>query len=261
MFGEGFYMKAMLFSFPGVLRPNNEDALLGTTVYSRMNMAEPITEDFLITPALLAVADGVGGNKGGTEAAECLLKTLQDDLSKSNFQIDEVQSLVDASLELATRRLVALAAEKPALRGLGATVAGIWITEEQAVIFNAGDCRVYRIRYGYLDQLSQDHSLVFKLYSNGEITEDEMSTHPMKHIITSSIDDSGAFDSFFRPLPIIKDGDIFFLCSDGVWEVLSRDEIENCFAENEAETAANNLTNLLLNSECQDNASFIILQV
>ena len=253
-------MKAAVFSHPGnnPARLNNEDAVLGLAIHSRQAMEKPLSETWPEGPVLAAVADGMGGGPGGQEAAEAVLACLKDLTGRGPGREAEAE-LTDA-FNRAFDRLADMAARDPQLKGLGATVAGLWLDAGQALVFNCGDCRVYRVCGGFLDQISRDHSRVFNLYLAGEISYEEMRTHPLKHLVSSSVQEGTERPEVFQKRLTLRPGDTFLICCDGVWEALSLEEMEDCLKEKPFEAGAESLAEELRRADCRDNVSFLLVQ-
>ena len=261
-------MKAVIYTNKGAVREHNEDAIFAAVdIISSSNMEQPleieIESDF---NNCLAVIDGMGGYKGGEVAARIVamsfLKNLER-LNSINITAKDKITLIlnDAVKEISSYNI------NINLSAMGAAVAGVMFNQENILIFNCGDCRVYRVKYNNdynnkkkLEKLSHDHSVVQKIFDMGKISEDEMRTHKQKNIITACV--SANLDDlkiYFHEISREQEQK-FFICSDGVWEALSIEEIEECFCENNLETA-NNLVEKLLKQKCNDNISFIIVIV
>jgi protein phosphatase len=199
----------------------------------------------------------VGGEPGGAEAASIILNSLVP-LRFKRFGSDSADRLEE--LIIAGITAMGATCEKfPELSGMATTLAGIWTDGGKALVFNCGDCRIYRFRHGYLEQLSKDHSLVYELYLSGEITDAEIYTHPLRHILTSSIRDNGESPRvFLREVSVLK-GDSYFLCSDGVWESVAPTELEAILASGEPLQAGQTLVERLLEIGTKDNTTFVWL--
>jgi protein phosphatase len=248
-------VKALAFTDRGAVRKRNEDGVLCGLIYTRPLMEAPEETPLQKDAFMGAVADGMGGGPGGAEAAEAVLKSLSE-TELPAFWEDLKDALAD-SLERAARELTRAAEENPDLSEMGAAVAGLYARGDRALAFNCGDCRVYRIRHGYFDLLTKDHSLVYELYSSGVINEEDMATHPLKHMLTSCVQDcSEPPRVFFREARLVE-GDRFFICSDGVWEAVPRVEMERVASQGAPEEAALAMARLLKGSSCRDNTSFL----
>jgi protein phosphatase len=255
----GAVMKAFIFSHPGnnQERHINEDAVLASSIHCGQTMEKPLSETWEAGPVLAAVADGMGGGPGGQEAAGTVLNCLKVLAGRRLGQEDELED----ALKQAYNLLVEKAARDPQLRGLGATVAGLWLDQGEALVFNCGDCRVYRLRNGFLDQQSRDHSRVFQLYETGEITYEETRSHPKKHLVSSSVQDGPEPPEVYQKRLLLRPGDAFLICCDGVWEALPLDEMERCLKDKPLEAGSESLAEALRRTDCRDNISFLLLHI
>jgi protein phosphatase len=247
-------MHTVFFTNTGAVRDHNEDALLCEMVFSNQDMDDVQVLELQGASNVVAVADGVGGEPGGAEAAEIILNALIP-LKFKNFGEDSPDRLVEA-IATGISEMGKISETYPELTGMATTVAGLWTDGDKALLFNCGDCRIYRLRHGYLELLTKDHSLVYELYLNGEITMDEILTHPLRNILTSSIRDKG--DSprvFLREISVLK-GDSYFMCSDGVWETLSQNALEYILSSAPPLEAGKLLAEKLLMIGTRDNSSF-----
>ena len=250
-------MKIEFMTHRGAVRPQNQDALqLGDRIWTNLDVPESCKLDTL--PLLISVVDGMGGYRGGEEAAEILACTLAEGANcfAEKIDLDEDTRLLNGLLSDACKKMAAVAHERPELAEMGAAVAGLLIRERTTLAFNCGDCRAYRFSMGELEKLTHDHSVVQQLFDNEAISEEEMRSHSRKNIVISAIGAKfSEFELFVKPLSRMKD-DAFFLCSDGVWEALSRKELTSCLSD-EAPDAPQKLFDALIRAECHDNVSFI----
>lgn len=254
-------MKAVFYSHRGTLRQKNEDAILAAgCIVSEAQMEVPAIVLSDCNNSLFVVADGMGGYEGGALAARMLLLSLLDRLGGDDA-VDE--GLLRNIFREVTEQMRKTAETNMSLGGMGTTIAGLAVREGEANIFNCGDCRVYRFRGGYLDKLSHDHSVVQRLVDSGEISEDEMRKHPRKNMVTSAVKaDSGinGVSVFFRKYATVT-GEKFFLCSDGVWETLALEELEECLRDEDMVKGCDSLRRRLLDSDCQDNIAFVFAEI
>ena len=145
-----------------------------------------------------------------------------------------------------------------ALALLGA-VAGLFLGDS-SFVFNVGDCRAYKRQDIFLGKITSDHSLVQKLVVSGEITEEEAMEHPKKNVITSAIVPKGQVEIYAKKISVY-DGDIFLICSDGLWGEFGIDELEECFEDDNIDEINKKIQQALLNKELADNVSYILLKV
>ena len=250
-------MNAMFYTNKGCVRKANEDALfVGGVAVCGVDMSAPSQIELETKKEIFCVIDGMGGYFGGAAAARITAQAFQS-AKESDDKI-----WLESALRTASEWMCEAARRAPELRDMGATLAGAVIDRDKNSIFafNLGDCRVYRFQGGFLDKLTHDHSHVQALFDCGEISEEEMRTHPNKNIVTSSINasDFSAPEFSCREFPL-KDGDKFFACSDGVWEALPIEEIEKTLSGDDILAACSELQNKLFSAECGDNVSFVFV--
>ena len=202
-------------------RPSSDDRamILGQILDQRFLAGEART------PAAAVVCDGCGGYLGGGVAAQTVLETLS---ARGPGLYDGAEALAQA-LEAAQRELLGKKAEVYSLREMCTTVAGCLFTEEAVTLFHSGDSRIYRFDGSYLARMTVDHSMVQEMVELGMISEKQALSHPRRNVITRCL----GIDC--RPPEIqvrgpIRPGEIYLLCSDGLWEALRPEQIEKILA-------------------------------
>ena len=123
----------------------------------------------------------------------------------------------------------------------------------------AGDSRLYRFRHDKLSQISIDHSHVAELVSEGLISEEEAKTHPEANVITRAVGTSERLDIDVDVFDVSV-GDLFLLCSDGLYNAVADDEIIQCLRETSLELSVNKLIKTALNNLASDNVSVILVK-
>ncbi|MCL2827861.1 MAG: Stp1/IreP family PP2C-type Ser/Thr phosphatase [Oscillospiraceae bacterium] len=176
---------------------------------------------------LSVVCDGMGGASAGNVAsrlaAETFIQTLSD--QPSALLDDELvgDALTDAMM--AANRVVYEGAKAHRdYKGMGTTLVGAVTREEKSHIINVGDSRAYHISGDIIVQVTRDHSLVEDMVARGDITREEALTHPNRNLITRALgtDEKVGRDLFTVEL---KPGDRLLLCSDGLTNLVSDEEI------------------------------------
>jgi protein phosphatase len=253
-------MKAAFLTHRGAVRPENQDAVFALGNARTGNMETFEVADSHEYPALLVVIDGMGGYEGGALAARVTAETFAQAARGSfgqKFDPASDSAALAELLEKASRMMAEEAEKNPALKDMGATLAGIIAREHGTVAFNCGDCRAYRISGGEIERLTKDHSVVQTLYENGSITEDEMRAHPRKNIVTSAVTakTSETPELFVRAVSRVEE-DEYFVCSDGVWEAIPIDALGSLLRGPYPESAGA-IKEALLGAPCRDNISFI----
>ncbi len=250
-------MEIAFFTNIGHLRKNNEDAILiQDKLFSEVSFNEvrflEIEDDYLI----VAVADGMGGHEKGEIAAKITLEVLRREKPKTEEKIEE-------SLKKARNFIEYYKDKNPEAYGLGTAVAGLIKYSDYIIVFNVGDCRVYKKVGKFLRRLSKDHTLVEELIDKGYLNEFEAKNFPNKNILTSAVvgdDYQTELQIFIKKLKF-KEGDIFIICSDGFWEVFEEEELEKIFNCDDIREISDKILKDLQNKVLKDNITFVILKI
>jgi protein phosphatase len=207
-------------------------------------------------PGRWAVADGMGGHAVGDLASRLVI----DALSRLASPVSLKTLIADARARLqnANRELREEAARRQVQR-IGSTVVVLLACDRFCGYLWAGDSRIYLYREGQLRQLTRDHSQVEQLKSLGVLTDEEARHHPAQHMITRAV---GATDQLELDDDAIEvaDGDIFLLCSDGLSNELSDDEIGSVLSSTERATACEELVELARARGGRDNITAVVVE-
>jgi protein phosphatase len=207
-------------------------------------------------PGRWAVADGMGGHAVGDLASRLVI----DALSRLATPINLKALLADARtrLQAANRQLRDEAARRQVQR-IGSTVVVLLACDRFCGYLWAGDSRIYLYRGGQLRQLTRDHSQVEQLKSLGIITDEEARHHPAQHMITRAV---GATETLELDDDAIEvaDGDVFLLCSDGLSNELSDDEIVAVLTTAEPQNASEELVERALARGGRDNITAVVVE-
>ncbi len=229
--------------------------LWGGTASHVGNVREVNQDRVYFRGSVAALADGMGGHQGGERAAE---------LAIGEFRIVRAQlsqaELVDVVEE--ANRQVHHQATDPSLRGMGTTMVALGLHPDNMItVANVGDSRAYWLRGDYLAQITEDHSFVEDLVRQGRLSPEEATVHPQRNILTRAlgIADEVIVDRFdIDP----KVGDRFLLCSDGLFNEVSIDEITRILLDVESPAdAANALVAAALDTPCRDNVTVAVVDV
>lgn len=205
------------------------------------------------------VADGMGGVEGGALAAQ----TTVDIIKSKCGNLDKITSReIVSAIGEANETIFQLSLTGGHTSGMGTTLVGLCYTDNRVYIVNVGDSRAYRIRSGKTMQLTVDHTLVNELLKAGLITESQVKDHPVSHMLTRSLGPSAVveIDCFLdEPGPI--ENDIYLLCSDGLYNLVSDQEIGRIVSENTLEDAVKKLTDLANKRGGVDNITITLIKV
>ncbi len=209
---------------------------------------------YLLLDPLYAVADGMGGHRGGEVASNLALETVQ-----RLFEADE-GSLTE-QVELANRAVFERSQADREVSGMGTTLTAALVEGNRARLAHVGDSRAYLLRDGVLTLLTEDHTLVHRMVQEGEITESEAETHPHRSILTRALGVEGALqvDEAFVEL---REGDRLLLCTDGLTAMVSDDRIRGVLSETpDPREAAEHLVLAANGAGGIDNITVVILDV
>lgn len=176
---------------------------------------------------LMMVCDGIGGHNAGEIASSMALMSIGQSWEKTNIEnMEEAYQWIVHKIEEANNDILTRSTQYEDLYGMGTTLVAACVIGNQLMIANVGDSRAYVLRNFQLKQLTEDQSLVNALLKSGEITPEEAENHPNKNIVTQSLGVTSAVEIDFVRMTV-KDEDILLLCSDGLSDMLSLEEIRN----------------------------------
>lgn len=205
---------------------------------------------------LWAVADGMGGHAVGDLASQLVVGILGRMPDATGIK----QSIAQARtcLQDANRQLREEASRRQVPR-IGTTVVVLLACDRFCGYLWAGDSRIYLLREGQLRQLTRDHSQVQELRRSGYLTEEEARNHPAHNIITRAV---GATDHLDVDEDAIEvaDGDVFLLCSDGLSNEVTDEEIHKTLSTVDCLHAPGELVDMALARGGRDNITAIVVQ-
>jgi serine/threonine protein phosphatase PrpC len=180
---------------------------------------------------LLVVADGMGGHASGETASQLAVNIIRDYfqgaqklIGNYNHSYAEATNKLKSAINLANIAVYEAAQSSPQLKGMGTTIAAALLSGNKLSIAHIGDSRVYLIRAGNIEQLTDDHSIVSEQVKNDLITKEEAIKSDMKNILTKALGVSPDTEPDLQELTMF-DGDILLLCSDGLTIMVSDEAI------------------------------------
>ncbi|MEO8801328.1 MAG: PP2C family serine/threonine-protein phosphatase, partial [Polyangiaceae bacterium] len=243
------------------LREGNEDSFVVTTMGAAplaiVDDAVVTTLDLGRRPVLLAVSDGMGGAAAGEIASALTIESLRRSLRAPSGDWDS--SLTEAVAR--ANRDVWNASAVPERKGMGATLTAVCLHGHDAHVAEVGDSRAYLWRAGKLEQLTKDQSYVQHLLDSGMITDEEAESSPMRNMIVSAMGVNPTVRVDVGSLRLVV-GDTLLVCSDGLTNELTADEIaevltrETCPAE-----ACDMLVRIANENGGRDNVTVIVANV
>lgn len=244
-----------LVSDPGKVRSHNED-FAGAH-------ASTAPDDAWDRGPLWVLADGMGGHAAGEVASRLAVETVLHAWTAGTPSAP-ASGLRNAIRDANTA--VCDAGMESGRRGMGTTLCALTLAGTEAVIANVGDSRAYRVRDGACQQLTTDHSRVADMLRMRMITPEQAANHPARSMLTRSL---GA--DLMVQVDIVKEtirkGDTFVLCSDGMWDVISRQDIAELVGRvGSAEvptpaTAAQRLVDTAIERKTADNVTAVVVRI
>ena len=210
-------------------------------------------------PALLLVADGMGGHAAGELASAIAVATVAD-LDVHPPEVGDVLSALGDAIGYVGDRIGDVITVDPDLTGMGTTVTGMYWLGERIAVVHVGDSRAYLFRDGELTQITHDHTYVQTLVDAGRITEEEATVHPRRSLLMRAIDGMNPVEADLS-VREARDGDRYMLCTDGLSGVLSGPEIASILADGEPTGCVTRLVDLALERGAPDNVTVVIADV
>ena len=240
----------MEFSYltdPGQVRDHNEDSV--TIVKNEKG------------EILMAVADGMGGHKGGEIASSIAIthigKRFIDTSSVGNKE-DAINFLKEIVSE-ANMLLYKYMEENPESVGMGTTIVIALLTDDFLLFGNIGDSSGFVIKNKKLYKITSDHTLVNLLVKSGEITEEEAKEHPRKNVLMRALGANTTVE--MDVFDVERDISAILLCSDGLTNMLDASQIETVLDSNiDIDAKVQKLINKANNRGGTDNISVAYLQ-
>jgi serine/threonine protein phosphatase PrpC len=229
-----------------------------------------VNEDaYFAAPPVFVVADGMGGHEGGDVASGIVVEEFGR-LAEEGYDPRRGAEAVSATIDAAQGRIheyaeVQRARGVASRRSAGTTVVAALLVEDDDgpgwLLANLGDSRIYRFGGGALEQVSVDHSLVQQLVDAGQITPEEMATHPERNVITRALGDGGRVEADYFRVPLSA-AERLLLCSDGITGMLDDDEIAAILGEvTDPRDAADRLVAAAVAAGGEDNATAVVVDV
>ncbi len=227
----------------GIKRNNNEDSYIVNT------------ED---KDKLFIVADGMGGHNAGEVASLEACRIIESHVMNTEGNIEDV---LKTAVEKANRDLFIRASENEGMRGMGTTIDALVATDDCIYVAHVGDSRVYVITDGDMRKITKDHSIVGMMVDSGTITEEEAKIHPQRNLITRAVGTAMTVEVDIVKEEIHK-GQWILMCTDGLTNMVTKDEIHSIFKECEdADSIAKTLVEKAKQNGGDDNITVVVIEM
>ena len=235
-----------------------------TAARSAIGLVRQGNEDSgLVSPQLIAVADGMGGHAAGEVASRIAVEVLQSlipALVSIDIDEDSVEDLLMHSLHSVDLEISAVTDEEIEKRGMGTTLTALLIRDKYISLLHVGDSRCYRLRGNTLEQLSNDHTVIQELLDQGAISVAEAAEHPQRSMLTQALRGDGDVTPVLQMYEV-KKGDRYLLCSDGLSGVLTDKEIKIGLKKTDKDEAVKFLVDATYVNGAPDNVTVLIADI
>jgi protein phosphatase len=266
----------------GLERERNEDHFLaccfegiGCAASSSLGDTSFLRAHEELKGALLMVADGMGGHRGGARASEVSIEAAGEVLLHHaeepgawyqrlrRRRTSAICSNLNEAVDRARRSVESLAARNPHLKRMGTTLTILRVTDHGACIAHVGDTRCYLLRDGRLEQLTTDHTVAEKMVEEGIIDRDAVHRSPLSNVLWNVV---GGGPEHEAPPEIrttrVEPGDVFLLCSDGLTKHVNDESLRDVLASAaSAEVACRQLVQQAIRGGGSDNVTVVIARV
>jgi protein phosphatase len=211
-----FKIKSTCLSDIGLVRQNNEDVC-----------AELPDCRFYV------IADGMGGHQAGEVASktavDAFLKIVKKGKESRLYEgpLADTFNFLKAAIEEVNRIVYEKGKTALELKGMGTTLCFLFFHDQGLIYGHVGDSRIYRLRNHKLEQLTKDHSLIRELVEHGQLSERQVGDYYIyKNIITKAVGTEPKVEPTIK-IAEVQPHDLFFMCTDGLSDLLTAQEIES----------------------------------
>ncbi len=237
-------MESYSISDIGYVRSNNEDAWAELPAYK-----------------FFVLADGMGGHQAGEVASKEAVERLGSQIEELYQKAPpKAAAELRAAIERVNREIYQLSLKNRRYAGMGTTLVCLLVCGESLIYAHVGDSRIYRFRDKCLTKLTQDHSLREELLGKGKLKAESTPVGAFKNIITRAIGTHADVQPEIESTQLM-DGDIYFLCSDGLTDELSTDEMSSILLKAKTiKEASDSLVSAAKAKGGNDNITIVMVQ-
>ena len=237
---QSLYFRAAGRSDVGLVRENNEDSGF-------------IGKNFLL------VADGMGGHAAGELASSTAVSVVAQ-LESNLDKISDIDKKLFNIPSVISKELKNTISKDSTRSGMGTTLTTVVLHNNSLRVVHVGDSRAYLIRDKQIKAITKDQTYIQSLIDNNEITLEEAKTHPQRSLLLQAIDGLTEATAFIDSVEVLA-GDKLVLCSDGLTNVVSDQEILQIVNQFEYVGAVSALIEKSLENGGPDNITVIVAEV
>nr|WP_276352925.1 Stp1/IreP family PP2C-type Ser/Thr phosphatase [Cohnella sp. YIM B05605] len=212
----------------------------------------------------VVVADGMGGHRAGDVASELAVGSLSDSLQDwpSGLTVEEGAARLREMIRKANKVVYDTASLNEQYHNMGTTVVAAVLSPQGGWIGHVGDSRIYRLRGGELEQLTDDHTVINELSKSGQLSPEEAARHPLRHAITRSVGTDRDVNPDVKAIDWLP-GDRLLLCSDGLSGLVEREALRTALAQRAGvslDQIAQQLVEMALDAGGDDNVTVVLVE-
>ena len=250
----------------------NLSSFLEVATATHQGMVRSHNEDSIVADAeigLAVLADGMGGYNAGEVASGIAVELIRVEMRKSlegknpgDLNGLHAEKLIKDHAKQANAAIFHAAQSQPQYAGMGTTLVVAFWHDNQLSVGHVGDSRLYRMRASVLEQITRDHSLLQEQIDSGMITKQQARQSQNKNLVTRAFGIDAEVETEVHTYPVLP-GDIFLLCSDGLNDMVTDEDIQSTLASLQANLplAAQQLVKQACDNGGRDNVSVILVRV
>jgi len=239
-----------LLTHVGMVREENQDWYA---------FYEPAEEEELCRKGrVLVVCDGMGGHNGGLVASHVAVEKFLEAVVEEGAS--DPDGILSRSMNWANRAVREQGSRDPKLYNMGTTCVALLVRGSELWTAHVGDSRAYLFRDGEVQQITHDHTYLNDLIDMGLLTPEQARNHPERNIITRCVGMADELQVEMNRL-LAKPGDIFLLCSDGLYNHVEDEEMREAVLTLDAQPACQALVDLANERGGEDNITVAILRI
>ncbi len=212
--------------------------------------------------SLVVVCDGMGGAKSGNIASELCCRVFIEVFTggyASTLDTQNIAALMLRALEAANTAVYNMSVSDYECRGMGTTIVAAYVKGDLCLVLNVGDSRAYLLSESSVHMVTHDHSYVQRLVDAGELTQEEAKHHNKRNVITRAVGTSPTVRGDVYN-PALLDGFRLLICTDGITNTVSDDELLSTTRGKNPEDACRALIELYLSRGASDNGTVVIYE-
>jgi protein phosphatase len=215
---------------------------------------------------MFAVADGMGGHAGGEIASKMACRGIADyyspktDRLKGSDYFKARLRQLRSSIYDVHNKIIEYGRINREYEDMGTTLSVLVLTKNKALIAHVGDSRIYRLRQGLLQQLTEDHTMAQLFIRMGYLEPEKVANHPIRHVMSQAV--GQGIDDIFSRIENVERDDTYLLCSDGLFGMVSDNEIRDILLHNPVvKDQCRRLVARALEKGGRDNVTVMVIQV